>query len=161
ADNGCFVAFVANTSMYAASLQVTFGGQPIDLSQFAKIPQGTGKSIKYGYYDPNQGLAPGAVAILFLAGNYSMNANANNDWHNPVKCPVPAASPTGAQLHGTGRGAAFHILTDEPVVAYQMLPYGGGAAAVTGASLLIPVTAWNKTYIAVDAYGGTVGGYNV
>ena len=39
-----------------------------------------------------------------------------------------------------------------PVVAYQMLPYGGGKAAATGASLLIPTSAWGTNYIAVSAY---------
>ena len=67
-------------------------------------------------------------------------------------CPVPAAIGTGVQVHGTGIGTAFHITTDMPVVAYQMLPYGGGAAAATGASLLIPTSAWRTNYIAVSAW---------
>ena len=37
-----------------------------------------------------------------------------------------------AAIHGTATGAAFHIQTNVPVVAYQMLPYGGGRARVTG-----------------------------
>ena len=69
-----------------------------------------------------------------------------------VPCPVPAALGTGVQVHGTGVGTAFHITTDMPVVAYQMLPYGGGAAAATGASLLIPTSAWQTNYVAVSAY---------
>lgn len=32
-----------------------------------------------------------------------------------------------------------------------MLPYGGGDAAATGASLLIPASAWGTNYIAVSA----------
>jgi hypothetical protein len=162
ADNGCFVAFIANTSERAANLQVSFQGKNIDLSQYAKIPQGAGKKLTYQAYDPVGGLASGAVAILFLAGNYAMNASDNPTWMMPVKCPFPAAIPAGAQLHGTGRSAAFHIQSDEPVVAYQMLPYGAGAAAVTGATLLLPVSAWDTTYVAVDAYGDTIAQtYNV
>src|SRR5262249_2290842 len=53
---------------------------------------------------------------------------------------------------GNGVGQAFHITTDRPVVAYQMLPYGGGKAAATGASLLIPSSAWGTNYVAVTAY---------
>ncbi len=153
ADNGCFVTFVANTSSLAAGLQVTFGDKVLDLSQFAKVPEGAGMSLTYAPYDPVAGIAPGSVAILFLAGHYAMDPNDKPTPTSPVKCPVPAAIPDGAQLHGTGRSAAFHIQSTEPVVVYQMLPYGAGAAAVTGASLLIPTNAWGKTYVAVDAYG--------
>jgi hypothetical protein len=49
--------------------------------------------------------------------------------------------------------------TDVPVVAYQMLPYGGGAAAVTGATLLLPTTAWDTNYIAANAYGNPTSTY--
>ena len=58
----------------------------------------------------------------------------------------------GAQIVGTGISAAFHVTTDVPVVAYQMLPYGGGDAATTGASLLLPTSAWDTSYLAVEAY---------
>ena len=59
---------------------------------------------------------------------------------------------SGAQVKGTARGTAFRVTTDVPVVAYEMLPYGGGSAAVTGATLLLPTSAWDTNYIAVDAY---------
>jgi hypothetical protein len=151
AENGCFVSFIANTSNDRARIKVTFGEEELDLSRFAKIPQGSGLSLTYGDFDPGAGLAPGEVAILFLAGTYGpiddLEQNA------PVPCPVPAAIPAGAQLHGTGVGQAFHITTSTPVVGYQMLPYGGGSAAVTGATLLIPATAWDTSYVAVNAYG--------
>src|SRR5262249_3388721 len=42
ADNGCFVAFVANTFSASAHLVVTFAGADLDLSQFAKLPRGSG-----------------------------------------------------------------------------------------------------------------------
>jgi hypothetical protein len=145
--DACYAVFVANVSASPVHLAVDWGGQPIDLSQFAKLPQGTGMSLTYGAFDPNAGLAPGAVAILFLDyGNTSIF-----DFGN-VACPVPAALNAGVQVHGTGVGTAFHITTDTPVVAYQMLPYGGGKAAATGASLLIPTSAWQNNYIAVGAY---------
>ena len=145
--DACYAVFVANVSAAPVHLTVDWGGQPIDLSQFAKLPQGTGMSLTYGAFDPNAGLAPGAVAILFLDyGNSSIF-----DFGN-VACPVPAALNAGVQVHGTGVGTAFRITTDTPVVAYQMLPYGGGKAAATGASLLIPTSAWQNNYIAVGAY---------
>jgi hypothetical protein len=54
-------------------------------------------------------------------------------------------------------GVAFRIRTDSPVVAYQMLPYGGGSAALTGSTLLLPTSAYGTNYVAVSpATPGTV-----
>jgi hypothetical protein len=153
ADNGCFVSFVANTSNQHALLRATFGTEEIDLGAYARVPIGAGKTLSYGAFDPHIGLAPGEVAILFLAGTYASLEPGEITTDEPVPCPVPAAIPVGAQIHGTGIGQAFHITTSTPVVAYQMLPYGGGAAAVTGATLLLPATAWDVSYVAVNAYG--------
>lgn len=146
AEDGCFVAFVANTFAQPAHLTVTLDGTPVDLATHAKIPQGSGQSLSYGPYDATAGLPPSQVAILFLGGGTN----------GGVTCPVPSAYPnassSGIQVNGTGRGKSFRIETDVPVVAYQMLPYGGGSAAVTGATLLLPTSAWDTNYIAADAY---------
>ncbi|MFW5740169.1 MAG: IgGFc-binding protein, partial [Myxococcota bacterium] len=84
---------------------------------------------------------PGEVAILFLSrGDGSLPA-----------CPIPAAVQDVA-VYGTGRGKAFHITTDKPVGAYQILPYGGGSVAATSATLLLPVNVWDTQYMAVNAY---------
>ena len=71
-----------------------------------------------------------------------------------ANCP-PGVTPAvvgDAALHGTGIGTAFHISTNVPVVAYQMLPYGGGSARVTGATLLLPTNVWDTNYVAANAY---------
>jgi hypothetical protein len=146
-DGGCYTVFVANTSHSAAHVAVEWNGQSIDLAQYAKLPVGTGQSLTYAAYDPVAGLAPNQVAILFL--DYYQNTNILAP---SVTCPVPAALSTGVQIVGTGIGTAFHVTTDVPVVAYQMLPYGGGKAATTGASLLLPTSAWDTSYVAVEAY---------
>lgn len=148
ATNGCFVAFVANTSNLPAHLEVSLGATTVDLAAHARIPKGTGSSLVYQPYDPSAGLAPGEVVILFLGGGASNTSG--------VKCPIPSAFPHGAsagmQVNGTGRGRGVRIRSDVPVVAYQMFPYGGGQAAVTGASLLLPTSVWDTNYIAVNAY---------
>lgn len=146
-QDACYTVFIANTSRGRMHMNISWGGSFIDLSRFAKIPQGQGQNLTYGPYDPGTGLAPGEVAIVFLAyapGSTPLMPN--------VRCPVDAAIGTDAQISGTGLGKAFHIETDMPVVAYQMLPYGGGAAAATGASLLLPTSAWSMNYVAVTAY---------
>ena len=52
----------------------------------------------------------------------------------------------------SGIGKSFRIESDVPVVAYEINPYGGGNSAITGASLLLPTSAWDKGYVAVNAY---------
>ena len=146
-QDACFTVFVANTSRNHVHINAEWGGSQLDLAQFAKLPVGQGQSLSYAPFDPVAGLAPGGVAILFLA-----YAPAGGPLTPNVKCPVPAAVGTAAQINGTGKNSAFHITTDMPVVAYQMLPYGGGAAAATGASLLLPTSAWGTNYVAVSAY---------
>ncbi|HEY5947329.1 MAG TPA: IgGFc-binding protein [Kofleriaceae bacterium] len=146
-QDACFTVFIANTSLGQAHMNIEWSGSFVDLAQFAKIPQGQGQNLTYGNYDPGVGLAPGQVAIVFLA-----YAPAGGPLMPNVTCPVPAAIGTDAQINGNGIGKAFHITTDMPVVAYQMLPYGGGRAAATGASLLLPTSAWATNYVAVTAY---------
>lgn len=150
---GCFVSFVANTWNAPVHLDATFAGAPIDLAAHAAIPQGSGLDVTYEPYDPASGLAPGEVAILFLANDPVPHGN----WAAPAACPVPAAIGLDAHVHyginiDTGRSHAFHVTTDEPVVAYQMLPYNAAYAATTGATLLLPTSAWDTNYIAVDAF---------
>jgi hypothetical protein len=88
------------------------------------------------------------VAILFLA---------RNQFGFVIDCPKPAAISDEVGVSGTGRGKAFHITTDRPVVAYQILPYGGGPSAFTSATLLLPSSAWGTNYVAVNAYqNGTI-----
>ena len=156
ADNGCFVAFLANTSDIIARVQASFQGIDVDLSQHAAIPHGAGKNLSLDPFDPGAGIPPGEVAILFLAGPPKIgDLKANGDFNTPVECPIMPAFSTLTQLHGTGKGRAFHIKTTAPVVGYQMLPYGGGNAAVTGATLLMPANVFGTNYIATNAYGAS------
>lgn len=141
-QNVCFAAFVANTWNTPAHINVEYLGASLPLASFARIPQGSGPSLTYAPFDPAAGLAPGEVVILFLSGQ-----------QGPApQCPIPSAVPSGPlQFHQTGIGNSFRITSDVPVVSYQINPYGGGNAAVTGASLLLPTSAWDKNYIAVNA----------
>jgi hypothetical protein len=135
----CFAAFVANTWTSPAKIEVEYRGQPLNVASFTRIPSGSGPSLTYAAYDPNLGLPPGEVAVLFLSGNTGAAPN----------CPVSPAVTT-AGLTGTGIADSFRIKTDVPVVAYQINPYGGGSVAVTAGSLLIPTSAWDTEYIAVN-----------
>jgi hypothetical protein len=139
----CFAAFVANTWSTPVHISVEYRGAMLAPETFTREPVGSGPGVSYSPYDPIAGLAPGQVAILFLGGQ--MGAP-------PHGCPaVPAVAQP--QIVGTGFSDSFHIVTDVPVVAYQINPYGGGGVAVTGASLLIPTSAWDTSYVAVNVSG--------
>lgn len=142
-SGACFASFVANTWQGNAFLEVEYAGQQLDPEQFIRIPQGQGAGIVYQPYDSQVGLPPGEVAILFLSrapGGFLPD------------CPVPAALNQETQVTGTGIGEAFNIRSDRPVIAYQMLPYGGGSVAATSASLLLPSSVWDDNYLAINAY---------
>jgi IgGFc binding protein len=144
-QGACFASYVANTWSSPVHIDLYRGGQLIPNTGFIQIPQGQGQSLTYTPYDPNVGLPPGEVAIVFLAHE-----------DPPVSflpiCPFPAAVNGEVGVLGTGRGSAFNIVTDRPVVAYSIFPYGGGPSAATSASLLLPTSAWDDNYIAVNAY---------
>jgi hypothetical protein len=138
----CFAAFVANTWHDHASLTVERNGVALPIQSFARIPVGNGPGLVYQAYDPNVGLPPGEVVILFLSGTQGAAPN----------CPAPPAVAGDAGFAGTGIGSSFRISSDVPVVAYQINPYGGGSVAVTGASLLLPTSVWDDSYVAVNIY---------
>ncbi|MGH7296286.1 MAG: hypothetical protein ACRELB_15205, partial [Polyangiaceae bacterium] len=154
----CYAVFVVNQwkTGETAKIEVTRGSTSYPVQQFARIPRGTGTGITYAPYDASAGLPAGEVAILFLSRDPDAAATAKQ----PIDPKVLASCPDGvepavaadASLHGTGLAQAFRIKTNVPVVAYQMLPYGGGRARVTGATLLLPTSAWDRNYVVADAY---------
>ncbi|MEO8705925.1 MAG: IgGFc-binding protein [Kofleriaceae bacterium] len=135
----CFAAFVVNSSRAPAHLEVKRAGATLDVAAFTRLPVGSGPALTYDPYDAAGGLAPGQVAVMFLGGG---NGAA------PL-CPVASAAAV-ASFVGTGIGESFEIASDVPVVAYQINPYGGGASDVAAASLLLPTSVWDTSYIAVD-----------
>jgi hypothetical protein len=145
----CFAAYVANNWTTPLHIAVDYQGMQLPVDTFVKIPQGQGSALTYSDYASTTGLAPGQVAILFLA-------QATGEFGPPLGEPCPTgitpALATDPAVHGTGLGYGFHITTDEPAVAYQIFPYGGGNAAITSASLLLPTSAWDVNYIAINAY---------
>jgi hypothetical protein len=143
----CFAAIVANTWTSPAHIRVKYMGQELPVTSFTKIPIGSGPSLTYGNYDAAAGLPANEVAILFLGGGSGAA---------PL-CPFPAAVQA-PNISGTGMGHSFEIITDVPVVAYQINPYGGGSAAVTASSLLLPTSVWDTDYVAVNVTASGLAG---
>ena len=148
----CFAAYVVNTWSSAVNVLVEYDGKQYDVSKFGYIPSGSGAAIKYAPLNGNA-IPAGQVAILFL----SQKPNPFSPGLN-FKCPasVNKMLNVDAAAHGTMIGRAFHIITSAPVTAYDIYPYGGGQSAITSATLLLPTSAWDTNYIAVDAFGAGV-----
>ncbi|MEO6418769.1 MAG: IgGFc-binding protein, partial [Polyangiaceae bacterium] len=159
AEGVCYAVFIVNQwkTGEPARIEVDRGGTSLPIEQFARIPVGTGTNIVYTPYVKAQGLARDQIAILFLSRDPAAAADTTFGNAAPkvlANCPagVTPAFVGDAALHGTGTGTAFHIKTNVPVVSYQILPYGGGSARVTGATLLLPTNVWDNNYLAVNAY---------
>ena len=145
-SEACFAVFVANTWNTPAHITVERGGAQLPVASFARIPSGSGPTLGYQPFDPAGGIPPGEVVVLFLSGPQGQPTNGY------APCPIQSAVPSGVMLFGqSGVGQSFKITSDVPVVSYEISPYGGGSAAVTGASLLLPTSAWDTNYIAVNA----------
>ncbi len=144
-SGNCFAAFVANTWNTPAHVTVDYGGQALPLN-FGYTAVGSGPTLSYQPL-ANGAIPAGEVGILFLAGEKGQAGPGQ------AFCPQATAMPTAtARFSGTGMGKSFHIVSDVPVVVYEINPYGGGSAAVTGASLLLPTSVWGTNYVAVNAY---------
>ena len=152
AAGSCFAAFVTNSWGQPVTLAADWNGTKIDMANAARLPSGNGLNLTYTQLSgaSHDQLNPGEVAIVFL----------NRFGPNPspfqiTDCPkgiTPGISTADAAIHGTGIGHAFHLTSTAPIVAYDMLPFGGGQSAATSATLLVPTSAWDVNYIAVNAY---------
>jgi hypothetical protein len=146
----CFAVFVANTWSAPAKLSVEFDGAPLPVESFTRLPVSSGQDLSFMPYSAASGLAPGEVGVLFLGGGVAPPPS------SVPPCPVPAAVPFANKI-GTALASAFHITSDVPVVAYQISPYGAGTAGVTAASLLLPASAWDTSYVAVNTAPASAG----
>jgi hypothetical protein len=145
AKGACLAAFIANAWNDPISISIERAGTVYDGATYGYLPTGTGQSITYTPLPGGQ-VPPGQVAIVFLAS---------------ATTPPIGACPAGVNVmytaadqgvYGTGLGVGYHITTTGPVTAYDIFPYGGGQAAATSATLLLPTTAWDTKYVAVNAY---------
>lgn len=150
-DGTCYAVFVANTWSRSAQITVQRNGQSFDLTQLGRIPSGIIPNITYDPV-PSTGVPPNQVAVLFL----SHKPGAHHDLGTPLTCPVTPALVEDAAVPGAARGAAFHVVSDTPITAYDILPYGGAQSYLPSASLLFPATAWGTNYVAIGPH--TAGG---
>lgn len=139
----CYAVFLSNNWTTNVAVKASHGGQPIDVTQFGRIPNGSADPTSWPLVGAG-GVPPGSVAVLFL----STNPQSENGGTS-LTCPVAAAFNQGTQLTDTGRMQTFHLETDHPVSAYDIMPFGGAKSFLPGATMLLPTSAWGKNYVAV------------
>lgn len=141
----CFAAMIANTWDVPVDITAEYGSDALDISKsiYTATRAGVGEPT---YTRVDGPLAPGQVAIVFLA-----QAKEPQD-PDASLCPegVVPALMADSIVHGTTKTKAFHLKTDAPVAAYSIFPYGGAASEYPTATLLLPVSSWDKNYIAVS-----------
>lgn len=137
---GCFAATIANTWERGVNISAELRGQPLDISKSVYRVHREGDDPVYELLDGP--LPPGEVAIVFL----SHVPSGERIWCPPSVKPAVLFDPIG---HDTTINDAFHIETDAPVSAYSIYPYGGATSYEPAATLLLPVSAWSKNYVAI------------
>jgi hypothetical protein len=140
----CFAVMVANTWTSPITIGAEYNGQSIDTASYTYVPQGSGASLTYQQVPGGQ-LDPGQLGILFLSKYESGDIF-------QVDCPVAQALEMSTQVDTTGRGWAFHITTDRPIVAYDVYPWGGATSYVSSATLLVPTPTWGDNFVTADAW---------
>ena len=140
----CFAVFLANNWSSAIHINVMRGAMSYDATKFARIATGASPDASTWTAVPTTGLPPGQVAVLFMNSDPS-----SSNLGNSLACPVTQAENGVTAVVGTDVGTAFHITTDAPVSAYDILPYGGALSYLPAAELLLPTSAWGTNYVAV------------
>lgn len=136
-SNLCFAAYIANTGPDPVQIAIERDGENLGTDSVA-IPVGEGEGLSYEPYDPSAGLPSGGVAIAFLAEKWDIAESA---------CPLPAAVRGEGLEKGASRGAAFRLITDRPVAAYSLFPYGGEGSVMASATLLLPTSTWGTDFV--------------
>jgi len=144
-NGGCYAAIVANAWRSPLAITAEWQGKPIDVSQatyrFARSTNGVA-------YEPTNGVvAPNDAAVVFL----SQSAAATY----PCPAGVRVALNVNTAARGTARGSAFRLRTSKPATVVDVYPWGGAAAEVPSASLLFPVSTWDRLVLGVTGWSLT------
>ncbi|MDF2694625.1 MAG: hypothetical protein K0S65_3008 [Labilithrix sp.] len=142
----CFAAMVANTWDRPVTVSADYGVNALDISK-SIFTVDRAAVDKDPTYTPLVGaLPPGQVAIVFLAQAPDV-LDADGTACPPTVTPALLDDPL---RHGSSRTNAFHLKTDAPISAYSIFPYGGASSYYPSATLLLPVSSWEKDYVAVS-----------
>lgn len=140
----CFVAMIANTWTRPLTIKAELGAEAIDITKATYIATKNGNDTTYAPL--TSPLPPGEVALVFLSQEDRPNSSTF------TRCPatVTPAYVGDPIIHGTAKTRAFHLITDAPASAYSIFPYGGATSYYPTATLLLPESSWEPSYVAVS-----------
>ena len=146
----CFAVFVANTSSVPAEISVSYDGSVLDVARFARLVDNSLPPSRWPAL--TAGVPEEAVAVLFLssAPNAVMPENGVS-----LSCPIEPAIDAPTLAVGTATGQAFRIRSNVPVVAHDIMPFGGARSHFPGATMLLPTSIWGRAYVLVATPQGT------
>jgi hypothetical protein len=142
----CFAAMVANTWDIPVNLSADYGSHPLDISKSVYTATRPDPNAAPVYTPVTGALAPGQVAIVFLS-QAEQPLDPQASLCPPGTTPAVMLDPI---RHGTAKTNAFHLKSDVPISAYSIFPYGGAASEYPTATLLLPQSSWDTSYIAVS-----------
>ena len=150
-NGACFAALVANTWDREIAISAEYDGSPLDISGSTYIVDRKGSSGSETYTPLKGPLPAGQVAVVLLA---DQSPAKDAPGSSVVHCPpsTKAALDFDPIRHGTVLTKSIRLKTDAPVTAYASYPYGGEMGKYPTATLLLPVSTWDKNYIAVSPF---------
>ncbi|AKU93857.1 hypothetical protein AKJ09_00521 [Labilithrix luteola] len=138
----CYAALVANTWDQPATLTGEWDGKPLDISQsIYDVKKNADGTETYTRIDGP--LAPGQMGVVFLA-------QSSVDTQTPCPAGVKSALDGPVTKKGTSINRGFRIASSVPVSAYAIFPYGGARGHYPTATLLLPISSWETSYVAVS-----------
>ena len=147
---GCFALYVANTWSAPVTVTGDVSGTKLDLTPYTYLPVGSGLTLKMNPIGKGGTIPVGKVGIVFLRERTNSGINTACGYGVTVAETDPAAAGWTDPENGTSNEAqALHVVASAPVVAYDILPFGGGRSEVTDATLMLPTSTWDTNYIAI------------
>ena len=148
ADQGCYAAYVVNTSNVPVDVAIELDGARLDLSKalFTMVP---GEATLVPHVGP---IDVGEAAVVFLS---DLDPSSPSQGTNgATRCPegVVPATYKDALPDGSGFGSAFRLETTAPVNLSAIYPFGGASSFAPTATLILPVPSWGTEHMLVNAW---------
>lgn len=145
AAGSCYAAYVVNSWTSPISVDVSLGGERLDLSNAVyRFKPGTSE------LEPAPGeIPPDESVIVFLLDAPHTYTPEGYTTCPPGVTPATMRWPSPAR---TGRGTSFHVTTSAPASVATIYPFGGASSFFPTATLLLPTASWDTQHVVVQPW---------